>query len=288
MKILITGSNGQLGKSIQKISPQYTEYKFTFTDIDELDITDYGELETFLSTGRFDVVINCAAYTAVDKAEVEPKKAIVLNVTAPGYLAKLSRKFGFLLIHISTDFIFGGEKTNPYTEEDNPKPQSVYAKTKFDGENEVLRNAKSAVIFRTSWLYSEFGNNFVKTIIRLASERDVLNVVDDQIGTPTYATDLAKTILNLLPELIKAEGIHIYHYSNEGRASWYEFAKEIIKLYHLKCKVNPIETKDYPLPAKRPSYSLMDKSKIKSTFGIKIPAWEQSLKKCLSVLGKKQ
>jgi len=288
MKILITGSNGQLGKSIRKISPQYPNYEFTFTDVEELNITNYDELKTFLSDDKFDVVINCAAYTAVDKAEDEPEKAILLNVTAAGYLARLTSEFDMTLIHISTDFIFDGNKNFPYTEEDKPEPLSIYAKTKFNGENEVLTNAKKAVIFRTSWLYSEFGHNFVKTIIRLATERDELNVVDDQIGTPTYASDLAEVILKLLPKLLKTRGTTIYHYSNDGKASWYDFAKEIVKLHYLKCRVNPIETKDYPLPAQRPKYSLMDKSKIINTFGIKIPEWGQSLKKCLSLLGKKQ
>ncbi|MBC8485537.1 MAG: dTDP-4-dehydrorhamnose reductase [Bacteroidetes bacterium] len=281
MNILITGSKGQLGKSIQKFSPDFGQYKFTYTDVEELDITNYEQLKEFISANKFNVIINCAGYTAVDKAEDEPEKAMLLNATVPGYLTELSNKFGFLLIHISTDYIFDGYSNRPYIEYDMPGPLSYYAKSKTDGEKEILLKANRAVIFRTSWLYSEFGNNFVKTIIRLANERDALNIIDDQVGTPTYAGDLAEVILKLLPELTKTLGVQIYHYSNEGKASWYDFAKEIIRISELKCKVNPIETKDYPLHARRPKYSLMDKSKIKNTFGIQIPHWEDSLKICL-------
>ncbi|MBL7103331.1 MAG: dTDP-4-dehydrorhamnose reductase [Bacteroidales bacterium] len=281
MNILITGSKGQLGKSIQKLSPDFGEYKFTYTDVEELDITNYDGLAAFLSSNKFDAVINCAAYTEVDKAEDEPEKAMLINAKAPGYLSELSKKFGFLLIHISTDYIFDGYSNRPYIEYDMPGPLSYYAKSKTDGEKEILLKANRAVIFRTSWLYSEFGNNFVKTIIRLANERDALNIIDDQVGTPTYAGDLAEVILKLLPELTKTLGVQIYHYSNEGKASWYDFAKEIIRISELKCKVNPIETKDYPLPAARPHYSLMDKQKIIIKFGISIPDWKDSLKICL-------
>lgn len=282
MNILITGSKGQLGKSIEKFSPNFGQYKFTYTDFEELDITNYKQLKKFISANEFNVIINCAGYTAVDKAEEEPEKARLLNATAPGYLAKLASEFDITLIHISTDYIFDGKINRPYIESDIPEPLSIYAKTKVEGENQVDANAKKAVIFRTSWLYSEFGNNFVKTIIRLANERDVLNIIDDQVGSPTYASDLAETILKILPELIKINGTEIYHYSNLGKASWYDFAKEIISISELKCKVNPIETKDYPLPAARPHYSLMDKQKIINTFGIQIPNWKDSLKICLS------
>ncbi|MCD4789606.1 MAG: dTDP-4-dehydrorhamnose reductase, partial [Bacteroidales bacterium] len=281
MNILITGSKGQLGKSIEKFSPNFGQYKFTYTDFEELDITNYKQLKKFISANEFNVIINCAGYTAVDKAEEEPEKARLLNATAPGYLAKLASEFDITLIHISTDYIFDGKINRPYIESDIPEPLSIYAKTKVEGENQVDANAKKAVIFRTSWLYSEFGNNFVKTIIRLANERDVLNIIDDQVGSPTYASDLAETILKILPELIKINGTEIYHYSNLGKASWYDFAKEIISISELKCKVNPIETKDYPLPAARPHYSLMDKQKIINTFGIQIPNWKDSLKICL-------
>jgi dTDP-4-dehydrorhamnose reductase len=285
MKVLITGSKGQLGLSIKKLTPEFPDYRFIYTDVEELDITKADDIRKFISDTNPEVIINCAAYTAVDKAEEDTEKAHLLNTTAPGYLAKAASENNILLIHISTDFIFGGDRKTPYTEEDKAVPESVYAKTKADGEQEVVKNSKRAVIFRTSWLYSEFGHNFVKTILRLAEERQEINVVNDQIGTPTYATDLAETILRLLPELTKInQGTEILHFSNEGIASWYDFAKEIVQQSGLKCKVNPISTKQYPLPAKRPAYSVLDKSKIKSRYGIDIPDWREGLRRCLSIL----
>jgi dTDP-4-dehydrorhamnose reductase len=285
MKVLITGSKGQLGLSIKKLAPEFPDYRFIYTDVEELDITKADDIRKFISDTNPEVIINCAAYTAVDKAEEDTEKAHLLNTTAPGYLAKAASEDNILLIHISTDFIFGGDRKTPYTEEDKAVPESVYAKTKADGEQEVVKNSKRAVIFRTSWLYSEFGHNFVKTILRLAEERQEINVVNDQIGTPTYATDLAETILRLLPELTKInQGTEILHFSNEGIASWYDFAKEIVQQSGLKCKVNPISTKQYPLPAKRPAYSVLDKSKIKSRYGIDIPDWREGLRRCLSIL----
>ncbi len=288
MRILVTGSNGQLGMSIKKLAPVFKDFKFVYTDVEELDITNYDEIRNFITEAKPDAIINCAAYTAVDKAEEEPDKALLLNATASGLLAKAASKNDILLIHISTDFIFNGVSKNPIKEDEKPEPKSVYAKTKADGELEVIKNSKKAFIFRTSWLYSEFGHNFVKTILRLAKERPELNVVDDQIGTPTYATDLAETILNLLPELIKLpQGTEILHYSNEGTASWYGFAKKIVQQSSLECQINPIPTEQYPLPAKRPAYSVLDKSKIKSKYGIEIPVWEESLGRCLKELQKK-
>jgi dTDP-4-dehydrorhamnose reductase len=285
MKVLITGSKGQLGLSIKKLAPEFPDYRFIYTDVEELDITKADDIRKFISDTNPEVIINCAAYTAVDKAEEDTEKAHLLNTTAPGYLAKAASEDNILLIHISTDFIFGGDRKTPYTEEDKAVPESVYAKTKADGEQEVVKNSKRAVIFRTSWLYSEFGHNFVKTILRLAEERQEINVVNDQIGTPTYATDLAETILRLLPELTKInQGTEILHFSNEGIASWYDFAKEIVQQSGLKCKVNPISTEQYPLPAKRPAYSVLDKSKIKSRYGIDIPDWREGLRRCLSIL----
>ncbi len=285
MKVLITGSKGQLGLSIKKLAPEFPDYRFIYTDVEELDITKADDIRKFISDTNPEVIINCAAYTAVDKAEEDTEKAHLLNTTAPGYLAKAASENNILLIHISTDFIFGGDRKTPYTEEDKAVPESVYAKTKADGEQEVVKNSKRAVIFRTSWLYSEFGHNFVKTILRLAEERQEINVVNDQIGTPTYATDLAETILRLLPELTKInQGTEIIHFSNEGIASWYDFAKEIVQQSGLKCKVNPISTEQYPLPAKRPAYSVLDKSKIKSRYGIDIPDWREGLRRCLSIL----
>ncbi len=285
MRILVTGSKGQLGMSIKKLSPEFPDYQFIYTDVEELNITKADDIRKFIAKTKPDAIINCAAYTAVDKAEEEPEKAHLLNVTAPGLLAKAASDKDILLIHISTDFIFCGDRKTSYKEEDKAVPESVYAKTKADGEQAVIKNSKRAAIFRTSWLYSEFGHNFVKTILRIAKERPEINVVDDQIGTPTYATDLAETILGLLPELTKIkQGTEVLHYSNEGTASWYDFAKEIVQQSGLKCKVNPISTEQYPLPAKRPAYSVLDKSKIKSKYGISIPDWKDSLERCLKVI----
>ncbi len=285
MKVLVTGSKGQLGMSIKKLSPEFPDYQFIYTDVEELNITKADDIRKFIAKTKPDAIINCAAYTAVDKAEEEPEKAHLLNVTAPGLLAKAASEKDILLIHISTDFIFGGDRKTSYKEEDHAVPESVYAKTKADGEQAVIKNSKRTVIFRTSWLYSEFGHNFVKTILRIAKERPEINVVDDQIGTPTYATDLAETILGFLTELTKIkQGTEVLHYSNEGTASWYDFAKEIVQQSGLKCKVNPISTEQYPLPAKRPAYSVLDKSKIKSKYGISIPDWKDSLERCLKVI----
>ena len=284
MNILTTGANGQLGKSIQKLAPSYPNYNFTFTDFEELDITNFEQLKKFLSAHQFDVLINCAAYTAVDKAEEDIEKAELLNVTATEHLARLTKEFNIYLIHISTDFIFDGRKDLPYTEDEMPNPLSIYGKTKADGKNKIIKNAGNSSIIRTSWLYSEFGNNFMKTIVRLANERGSLNIVDDQTGTPTYAGDLAKWTLDILPKTTQTKGVQIYHYSNEGEASWYGFAKAIVDIKEINCQINPIPTKDYPLPAKRPSYSVMNKEKIKLKFGIAIPKWEESLRKCLALV----
>lgn len=281
MNILITGANGQLGMSIQKHAPSHPEHTFTYTDYKELDITDFKKVKKYLRTRQFDILINCAAYTAVDKAEEEKEKAELLNVTATEHLAKLTKEFNIFMIHISTDFIFDGRKKSPYTENDEPKPLCVYAKTKADGEIKLIENAGNAAIIRTSWLYSEFGSNFMKTIVRLATERDSLNIVNDQIGTPTYAGDLAECILNLMPQIINLKGVGIFHYSNEGETSWYGFAKAIVEIKKISCDIKPIPTKDYPLPATRPAYSVLSKEKIKSGFGIRIPKWEDSLQKCL-------
>jgi len=284
MNILITGANGQLGKSIQKLAPSYTDYDFTYTDYEELDITNFEQVKKYFSDHQFDVLINCAAYTAVDKAEEEEDKARLLNVTATEHLAKLAKEFNIYLIHISTDFVFDGEKKLYYTEIDKPNPLSIYGKTKADGENAITKNAGNAIILRTSWLYSEFGNNFLKTIIRLANERDSLNIVDDQTGTPTYAGDLAKFILDTLPKTTEIKGVHTYHYSNAGETSWYGFAKAIVNIMGIRCKIKPIPTRNYPLPAQRPAYSVMTKEKIISEFDIAIPYWKESLKKCIAIM----
>ncbi len=288
MKVLVTGSNGQLGRSVEKSSSLYRNFQFIYTDIEELDITKLEEIRKFISESNPAAIINCAAYTAVDKAEQEPEKAYLINAAAPGLLAKAAAENNLLFIHISTDFIFGGKRDKPCKENDEPDPESVYAKTKLEGEEAVIANSTKAVILRTSWLYSEFGNNFVKTILRLANERDEINVVNDQTGAPTYATDLAETILKLIPRFADLpRGTEILHYSDEGVASWYDFAKEIVNLSGLECKVNPVSTDQYPLPAKRPQYSVLDKSKIKRKYDIHIPEWKESLAKCLKEIEEK-
>jgi dTDP-4-dehydrorhamnose reductase len=281
MKILVTGSNGQLGSEIRRLSQQYPAYEFIFTDIAELDITDPGRVERFFTDHKPEAVINCAGYTAVDKAESDPAFAFKLNSESVGSLAINTSKTGAIFIHISTDYVFNGTKTTPYTEKDIPDPQSVYAKSKYLGEKEVMENGSKGIIIRTSWLYSEFMNNFVKTIINKGGERGHLNVVYDQVGTPTYAGDLANAILTILPSLANQDGTEIYHYSNEGVTSWYDFAKAIVEFSGIKCEISPILTEQYPLPAARPAYSVMNKAKFKQRFERQIPYWRDSLKECI-------
>lgn len=281
LNVLITGSNGQLGSEIRELSTNYP-YQFFFMDRTQLDINDAEKLEQFILTHDIKVILNCAAYTAVDKAETEAEKAYAINANAVKTLASLSKEYAIKLIHISTDYVFDGSNHCPYTEEYLTNPTSVYGQTKREGELAIIEvNPTNAIIIRTSWVYSSYGNNFVKTMLRLAKERESLNVIYDQIGTPTYAKDLAHTILEIIPSITN-DKVQIYHYGNEGVASWYDFAKEIIALSHLTCKINPITTEEYPLPAKRPYYSLLSKAKIKKTFGITIPYWKESLKVCLS------
>ena len=275
MNILVTGSKGQLGQEIKKLSPGLG-YEFFFTDVEQLDITNADQVKNYVSRHEIAVIVNCAAYTAVDKAESEAKKAELINKIGAANLANASREFGTTLIHTSTDFVFDGSKKTPYVETDKTNPLSVYGTTKLDGENEVINNASTFVIIRTSWLYSEYGNNFVKTITRLAKERPELNVVSDQIGTPTYASDLAKAIIQIIPNIKKGTK-EVFHYSNEGKTSWYDFAVKIVELSGLECRVHPIPASEYPTPAKRPAYSVMDKTKIKNYFGLNIPAWQDSL-----------
>ena len=277
-QILITGSNGQLGSEIKALSNAYPDFRFTYTDVQELDLTDKEAVFSFFKTGNFDFCINCAAYTAVDKAEDQEPLAELINSTAVGYLAEACARFDALLVHISTDYVFDGTHYKPYVETDAPSPNSAYGRTKLHGEQMVIDKASKAMIIRTSWLYSAYGNNFVKTMIRLGKERDQLGVVVDQIGTPTYAGDLAKAILDILQK----NGINkmkaIYHYSNEGVISWYDFAWAIMVEAGLNCKVNAIESKDFPAKANRPFYSVLNKAKIKSDFQIAIPYWLDSLK----------
>ncbi|MEI7500012.1 MAG: dTDP-4-dehydrorhamnose reductase [Bacteroidota bacterium] len=278
MKILVTGSNGQLGNEIRMLINDYPSFEFLFTDVAELDITNEEAVDTLVSHYKPSVIINCAAYTAVDKAEQEEMIAFLINSNAVGILARVTTKHDALLVHISTDYVFDGKSFRPYVEEDPTNPVSLYAKSKHAGEQHIQSYAKKALIIRTSWLYSEFGNNFVKTIMKYGKERGQLNVVFDQVGTPTYAHDLAKVILEIVTKHPISDSVQIFHFSNEGATSWYDFAKAIIEFSGIECKINPIETKDYPLPASRPFYSVFNKSKIKQQFHIEIPYWRDSLK----------
>lgn len=287
MNILVTGANGQLGNEIKKLVSQYPDWQFNFVDLPELDITNKEQVENRIVMAGINVIVNCAAYTAVDKAESDIEIAEAVNATGPGILAQLASKHQLKLIHVSTDFVFDGQSCLPYKEEDSTKPISGYGSTKLKGEQLVLENNPQSIIIRTSWLYSQHGNNFVKTMQRLGREREQLTVIFDQIGTPTWAADLAHTCLMILadPEAGKSK-TGIYHFSNEGVASWYDFAVEIMKQSNINCRVLPIETKDYPTPAKRPAYSVMNKSKIKRTFDIAIPHWKESLAKCIATMSK--
>lgn len=284
--ILVTGSNGQLGNELQVLAKQ-TSHTWHFTDIAELDICNPAAISKFLSTHTCDFIINCAAYTAVDKAETDVDTANKINAEAPKHLAEACKLHNSLFIHISTDYVFDGTKHTPYIETDTTNPQSVYGTSKLQGEQNAISIHANTCIIRTSWLYSSFGNNFVKTMIRLGKERDQLNVIFDQIGTPTYARDLATAIIhivNISSQNTQAFIPGIYHYSNEGVCSWFDFAKEIHDLQNIACTVLPIETKDYPTPAKRPHYSVLNKTKIKSTFNISISHWKDSLKECVQQL----
>jgi len=270
---LVTGASGQLGSELKNMLKNNGVY----LDKSDLDITDYDLVNRFFVKNKNIVaIINCAAYTAVDRAETDVELATKVNVEGAKNLAKT----GLPVVQISTDYVFDGNKSTPYIESDATNPKSVYGKTKLMGEKEVLENAKTAVVIRTSWLYSKYGKNFLKTMIKLGSEKEKLDVVFDQVGTPTYAADLAKVILDLLPQ-IKNGTKEIYHFSNEGVCSWYDFAKEIMNLEGLKCEVRPIESKDYQTIAARPSFSVLNKNKIKQTFCVKINHWRESLEKCL-------
>ncbi len=284
MHILVTGSNGQLGNEIRKLANDYPDFSFIFTDVEELNITKPDAVDAFLSENKVDCIINAAAYTAVDKAEDEPQIANLINGEAVGILAQAAKKHDALLVHVSTDYVFNGTAFQPLKEDDKPDPVSAYASSKYLGEQKVLETKGKSVVVRTSWLYSSFGNNFVKSMIKYGRERDELNVVYDQVGTPTYAADLAKLILDLMPEWQKLEGPEIFHYSNDGVASWYDFTVAIHEIAGIDCRVNAIETKDYPLPAKRPFYSLMAKDKIKKAHHPEIPHWRSSLQKCISLI----
>ena len=285
-KILVTGAKGQLGQSIAKLASDYAQYQLSYVDVAELDLSSKDAIEQYFADKCFDVIINCAAYTAVDKAESEPELADAVNHQAVATLAQLAKQRDMTLIHISTDYVFDGRNHRPYTETDCVAPHSVYGDTKLKGELALLKAQPRGCIIRTSWVYSEFGNNFVKTMLRLGAERDELGVIFDQIGSPTYAEDLARAILTMIAKMDEnaMQVPEIYHFSNEGVCSWYDFAKAIFELADIDCEVRAIETKDYPTPAKRPHYSLMNKSKIKHDFELPIPYWRDSLVKCLKQL----
>ncbi len=286
LNVLVAGSNGQVGSEIKELSSNYP-YKFFFTTRADIDITDKSSIKEFCQTNSINVIVNCAAYTAVDKAEADIENAYLVNRKAVKKLALVSSELNIKLIHISTDYVFDGKAYKPYCEEYQTNPQSVYGKTKLEGEIELINiNPKNSIIIRTSWVYSYYGNNFVKTMLRLGKEKESLGVIFDQVGTPTYAKDLAKTILDIIPQ-IENDRVEIYNYSNEGVLSWYDFAKEIMKMAKIDCKINPIETYQYPTPATRPHYSLLNKAKIKAKFNIEIPYWKDGLDDCLKRLGER-
>ncbi len=282
MNILITGCNGQLGSEMRKLENEHPQHTFFNTDVEELDITDQAAIDEFVDNNGIEGIVNCAAYTAVDKAESNNQLCTALNTEAPAYLAvAMARREGWL-IQISTDYVFNGTKYKPYIETDTPCPDSVYGSTKLAGEFAASKFCKNTMIIRTAWLYSSFGNNFVKTMIRLGKEKPELGVVFDQIGTPTYARDLAQAIMTAIEKGVVPG---IFHFSNEGVCSWYDFTKAIHRLAGITtCKVKPIHTSEYPTPATRPAYSVLDKTKIKTAYGIEIPYWEDSLAECIKLL----
>ena len=274
--ILVTGANGQLGMELRKQGFTALDEVF-YTDAEELDITDKTAVECFVKEHEIDTIINCAAYTAVDRAEEKPELAARINTEAVSHLADVAEKYDCLLIHISTDYVFDGTGEEPYTEKSKTSPESVYGKTKLAGERVVRKSGCCYIIIRTAWLYSVHGHNFVKTILRLADERPEISVVSDQIGTPTYAGDLAKAIVSIMDNDNRADYEGIYHFSNEGVCSWFDFAEEIVRLGKKSCKVVPVTTAEYPSPTKRPAYSVLDKTKIKRTFDLEIPDWKEAL-----------
>jgi dTDP-4-dehydrorhamnose reductase len=280
--ILVTGANGQLGKCLNELSVMYSLINFVFTNSQELDITNKENIKTLFEKTKFDYCINCAAYTAVDKAESNQDKAVEVNVNGATNLAEVCSQNKTTLIHISTDFVFDGKGNKPYTETDKTNPLSVYGHTKLGGELKIQEVLNNYFIIRTSWLYSEYGANFMKTMLRLGKDRTELSVVGDQIGTPTYAKDLAEVLLKIVVADDKCYGV--YHYSNEGVASWYDFAKEIFEYSDIQIKLNEIPSLKYPTPAVRPKFSVLSKEKIIENFGLTIPNWKQSLKKALGNL----
>lgn len=279
VKIIIVGANGQLGKEFQDLAPHYANYEFFFFDKAALDISNKEEIDAKLADIQPQYLINCAAYTAVDKAESDSETAIAINATAVGYLAQACAANNTRFVHVSTDYVFDGSGSAPYKEDHSVSPVNAYGQSKLKGEQEALNNNKETIIIRTAWVYSVYGNNFVKTMLRLMQSRPEINVVNDQFGTPTYAADIAEAILHIIESAKWQAGI--YHFSNEGIISWFDFANAIKDLSGSSCLVHPITTSQYPTPAKRPAYSVLDKTKIKTTFGIKIKPWKDSLRECL-------
>lgn len=282
MNILITGSNGQLGNEMRSLAVNHTEWHFFFTDVQELDITKEEDVLHFCKSKAIELIVNCAAYTAVDKAEDEVALAHKINAEAVGILGKAAATVGANIIHISTDYVFDGTACEPYNTNHPTAPKSIYGESKLKGEQLLLEQCPKAVIIRTSWLYSSYGNNFVKTITRLGQERDSLSVIFDQIGTPTYANDLAKAIIIIIKEKCATAGI--FHFSNEGACSWYDFAHSILKLQDIACEIIPVESTEFPSKVARPKYSVLNKKAIKTAYNITIPHWEESLQQCLKLL----
>lgn len=281
MVVLVTGASGQLGQALQFIASIHSDIQFVFCDSSKLDITNLNNIKQLFEQFKPNYCINAAAYTAVDKAESEPEKAHLINVVGAKNLAEVCKKFNTILLHISTDFVFDGTKDSPYTEEDFPNPTGVYGRTKLDGEKAIQETWDKHFIIRTSWVYSRFGNNFMKTMLRLAKERDKLSVVNDQIGTPTNAIDLAEVLVKICTSIFHLPSSNlfgIYNFSNEGQCSWYDFAKKIFEYNNIKINLEPIPTTSFPTPAKRPAYSVLDKTKIKNAFGVEVKHWEESLK----------
>lgn len=287
MNILVTGSNGQLGNEMRIVSEQLKHHTFFFTDVAELDITDKVAVNEFFKQNAPDIVVNCAAYTDVNRAESDLEKAELINATAPKILAECCKANGAKFIHVSTDYVFDGSAHLPYKETDKENPVSAYGTTKYHGEQNIVASGCEYVIIRTCWLYSSFGKNFVKTMATLGATKEELGVVFDQVGTPTYAADLANAIATIIAKTAQDSAAFvkgIYHFSNEGVCSWYDFTVAIMGLYNLNCRIKPLHTDEYPTPANRPAYSVLDKTKIKNTFGITIPHWYESLKVCVKKL----
>lgn len=287
-KVLITGSSGQLGSELRALSNSFNQYEFVFADRTLFNLNQTSQMETFFTQQNIAVIINCAAYTNVDKAEEEVEAAEAANHEAVAALANIALEKNISLVHISTDYVFDGSKKSSYLETDETNPINVYGKSKCSGERVIQSIApRNSIIIRTSWVFSEYGNNFVKTMLKLGKERESLGVIYDQIGSPTYAKDLAYAILEIIPKLNNAKP-EIYHFTNEGETNWYDFAKEIFSLSNLDCKVNPLTTEQYPTKAKRPPYSLMSKGKIKHVFDLDIRHWKDALKECLNNISRNQ